>query len=157
MRVSEHPRGMGTHQSVHICPFGYSYLQNPPSMQAFRGGKVRENCTPRVPHSCTPRVGYNNTPRVTHEGTPRVGSESPCSWAFQSTLLSGRMENLHEVKLSYMFNTLPFPFVHHQIDYRDDEAVEEGGGQQSPEDDLGHGALNLVARQVAVDGQRYHG
>ena len=58
-----------------------------------------------------------------------------------------------------MFNVfcLALAAVHPVVDYRHDEAVEQGGGEQSAEDDLGHGALDLVAGQVAVDGQGNHG
>ena len=46
--------------------------------------------------------------------------------------------------------------VHHPINNRDDETVQQGGCEQAAKDDLGHGALYLVARQVAVQSQGYH-
>ena len=42
------------------------------------------------------------------------------------------------------------PHIHH----RHNEAVEQGRGGESAEDDLGHGALYLVAREVATEGER---
>ena len=58
-----------------------------------------------------------------------------------------------------MFNVLgpALAAVHPVIDYRHNEAVEQCGGEQSSEDNLGHGALDLVAGQVSVDGQWNHG
>ena len=52
--------------------------------------------------------------------------------------------------------SLLFP-IHHPINNRDDETVQQGGCEESAQDNFGHGALYLVARQVAVQGQRYHG
>ena len=46
--------------------------------------------------------------------------------------------------------------IHHQIDDGDDEAGEESRRQLSAKDDLCHGTLNLIAGQVAMDGQRNH-
>ena len=47
--------------------------------------------------------------------------------------------------------------MYEQINDGDDEPVEEGRRQQTAEDDLRHGALYLVAGQVAAQGQRDEG
>ena len=47
-----------------------------------------------------------------------------------------------------------FLSVHHQVDNRNDETVQESGSQQSAQNDFCHGTLYFITGQVAAERQR---
>lgn len=63
---------------------------------------------------------------------------------------------LARISWAFLFVFSLFP-LHGQIEGGEDEGIEEGAGEQTAKDDLCHGALYLVAREVAAQGEGHEG